>query len=263
MSHNLLLCVVALPLFLAPPAVAAPPATPAAKEGNGPDARALNSEAQTEYDLGHYRKALDLYESLYKLRPLPALLFNIAQCHRKLGELKEAANTYRSFIVYAEPGSGEMRKAQELLAQVELALSQGESATKVAPNETFQSTTPRERPPAPPVILVTAPPTPPPAAAAAPPAPAPAPAVVVSAPQKPAVRSHTTSYVLGGIGVAALAGGSVLGLVSMSAGNELSSGPHSRAEVDSLSSTKSGGAKAADVLFVVALGLGVGAVLAW
>src|SRR4051812_8016102 len=54
-------------------------------------ARQVNNEAQVEYELGHFQRSLELYEKAYKLRPIPGLLFNVAQCHRKLGQLKEAA----------------------------------------------------------------------------------------------------------------------------------------------------------------------------
>ena len=224
-------------------------------------AKELNTEAQAEFYLGHFKKALELYEKVYKLKQVPSLLFNIAQCHRKLGEFAEAGNTYRSFLVHATPGSAEALNAQELLEQVEAAIKQGETASKSAPNEAMQPGQASERPAADP---------PPKPAQPAVPAPAKeypaAPMVVVAPPPPPPpppVRSHSSSFLLGGIGAAALAGGAVLGLISSNAGKQLSSGQHSRAEVDSLSSTKSSGAIAADALFVAALGLGAVAVLSW
>jgi tetratricopeptide (TPR) repeat protein len=212
-----------------------------------PVARSLNADAQTEYDLGHYRKALETYEGLFKVRPLPSLLFNIAQCHRKLGELREAANTYRSYLVYAEPGSAEMLKAKELLAQVEDALKQSETAAKSPPNETLrpQAEHPTTR------TLVAALPrtevfTQPPA----PPAPSPP-------------RSRTRSYVVAGGGLAALAAGVVFGLRSRGAASDLSNSNHSSTEVTSLRSTGRTSAIVADVFFLAALGCGATAVILW
>src|SRR5438874_1850687 len=81
--------------------------------------RTLSRQVQVEYDLGHYEAALQHSEELYKLKPVPGVLFNVAQCHRQLGHLKEAARLYRSFLNHADPASTEAVKAQDLLAQVE------------------------------------------------------------------------------------------------------------------------------------------------
>src|SRR5919204_38140 len=61
-------------------------------------ARGLYEKGQRQYALGHFGEARQLFESAYQAKAAPALLFNIAQCHRKLGDLREAAALYRSFL---------------------------------------------------------------------------------------------------------------------------------------------------------------------
>src|SRR5216683_645646 len=55
-------------------------------------------DASAEYALGHYTQALAKFELAFKLKHVPGLLFNIAQCHRQLKQFELAATTYRSFI---------------------------------------------------------------------------------------------------------------------------------------------------------------------
>lgn len=50
------------------------------------------------YELGHYQEALTEYEAAYMEVPDPAFLFNIGQCHRKMGHDKEAARFYKSYL---------------------------------------------------------------------------------------------------------------------------------------------------------------------
>jgi hypothetical protein len=61
-------------------------------------AKALFAEANQHYSLGEFDKAMDSYSLAYRLKPLPAFLFNIAQCHRKLGHYKEAIAMYQNYL---------------------------------------------------------------------------------------------------------------------------------------------------------------------
>lgn len=53
-------------------------------------ARALYKDGMKAYDVGDFEGALVLYSDAYKLAPLPGFLFNIAQCHRQLGNFERA-----------------------------------------------------------------------------------------------------------------------------------------------------------------------------
>ncbi len=68
-------------------------------EGPVERARALFEQGNQHYHLGEFAKALELYKRAYRLKALPAFLFNIAQCHRKLEQYKEAVAMYQSYLV--------------------------------------------------------------------------------------------------------------------------------------------------------------------
>jgi tetratricopeptide (TPR) repeat protein len=107
-------------------------------------ARALYEKGQRQYELGHFAEARQLFESAYQAKAAPALLFNIAQCHRKLGDLRDAASLYRSFL-RADPDSRSAPLARELLQQVEEAMER-ETALRPAPPEALPVAAPIAQP---------------------------------------------------------------------------------------------------------------------
>jgi tetratricopeptide (TPR) repeat protein len=62
-------------------------------------AKAVFAEANQHYSLGEFDQAMASYSLAYRLQPLPAFLFNIAQCHRKLGHYKDAIAMYQNYLV--------------------------------------------------------------------------------------------------------------------------------------------------------------------
>jgi tetratricopeptide (TPR) repeat protein len=62
-------------------------------------AKALFAEANQHYSLGEFDKAMEIYSLAYRIKAVPASLFNIAQCHRKLGHYKEAVAMYQNYLV--------------------------------------------------------------------------------------------------------------------------------------------------------------------
>ena len=54
-------------------------------------AKELFAQGNQHYELGEYAKALELYKRAYQIKPLAEFLFNIGQCHRKLGQHKDEA----------------------------------------------------------------------------------------------------------------------------------------------------------------------------
>ncbi len=94
-------------------------------------ARALFADAQKSYDLGEFDQALPQYAEAYKLKPLPGFLFNIAQCHRQLGNFKEAAFFYGRFIDNSKPDAPNVELARQLLDDSnKQALAKAEAAAK-------------------------------------------------------------------------------------------------------------------------------------
>jgi tetratricopeptide (TPR) repeat protein len=123
-------------------------------------ARSLSEQARREYELGHFADAARLYESAYKLKPLPALLFNVAQCRRQMGDARGAVVAYRSFL-RGDPDHPSAPTARELLDQLEDALRKGAPAQPSAPAVTAtalvvaasQPAVAAKPPPAPPQAL--------------------------------------------------------------------------------------------------------------
>ena len=88
-------------------------------------AKGQAAKARQAYAAGQYEDALALFFTANRLDPRPALLFNLAQCHRQLGELVESASLYERYLAQDVKGNAAQRKlARELLAEVngELAL---------------------------------------------------------------------------------------------------------------------------------------------
>lgn len=130
-------------------------------------ARALFKEAQTAYDLGEFGKALGLYSDAYKLKALPGFLFNIAQCHRQLGNFKDAQFFYGRYIDNSSAKEPNVERARELLEDMKQ--KQADAEKKAAGDEKAAearqaelkhdaplaaSLTPADAPPPPPPLLL-------------------------------------------------------------------------------------------------------------
>jgi tetratricopeptide (TPR) repeat protein len=95
------------------PAPAAPP-----PEDTGQQAKSLYLQGDRAFNLGHYEEALALFEKAYNTKPVVGLLYNVATCHRFLGNLEQARRVYRAFI--NQTADGKLKAvAQEKLAEVE------------------------------------------------------------------------------------------------------------------------------------------------
>jgi Tetratricopeptide repeat len=94
-------------------ATAAPPGatlltTPAGPPASGPDrvatAKAHARQASAYYDVGRYADAFAEFEQAYLIEQDPALLYNMGQCQRKLGNVAEATQFYRTYLRRAPHG---------------------------------------------------------------------------------------------------------------------------------------------------------------
>jgi tetratricopeptide (TPR) repeat protein len=70
------------------------------------------------YDAHLFRRALAEFEAGYVASELPGFLINIAQCHRKLGELDDALREYRRYLDY-DSTSRAAREVREMVAELE------------------------------------------------------------------------------------------------------------------------------------------------
>lgn len=66
--------------------------------GSRAEAKAVFDRAQAQFERGRYRSALEGYRRAYALAPLPALLYDAAQCERKLRRYADAERDYRRFL---------------------------------------------------------------------------------------------------------------------------------------------------------------------
>lgn len=203
--------------------------TPVAK------AKALFKRAETHFSVGEFDKALDLYTEAYKTVQLSGFLFNIAQCHRYLGNCDKATFFYNRYLSLT-PSS----PIRDQIAVYLKACRPREPRPASAPTS-LPASTPVT---APRLAATTAPP------AASAPARAPA-----DAPERPRTRWLWTGAALS---VALLVTGTVTGAVAYGKNQEYKepSTPPARQE-----ELKSSGQKLA-VVSVTTLGLGGAAAIA-
>jgi tetratricopeptide (TPR) repeat protein len=164
MTRSLLVKVAAAALFVAamlPQSARAQEPDKAAKA-----ARAHFERAEASFNMGDFDKALAAYQAAYKAKPLPGFLFNVAQCHRNLGNHERALFFYRRYLAL-DPATPNRQLVEDLIVEEEKRQS-GKPKAAEAPAAV-----------APPPISVAPPPAaaaPPPITLAPPPAPAPPPA---------------------------------------------------------------------------------------
>jgi hypothetical protein len=61
-------------------------------------AREHSQRGDTLYDLQHFAEAAKEYEAAYQLKPIPDLLFNLAQAYRYAGDYNRAIVSFRAFL---------------------------------------------------------------------------------------------------------------------------------------------------------------------
>jgi len=237
------------------------------------EARKHAAQAKVHYDLGEFEKAAEEYIQVYRLRPLPALLFNIAQSYRQAGQYEKAKQFYRAYL-RENPDAKEsaavktaLREIDELLAKEKRAKEAPPTGVQPPPSEMAGGARAPGLPAGQQPTAATAPattpaPAPGQGAVAAGPAvqprtmPAPASALPEATTTVRAAPSNTRriwTYSLAGASVAMLAGGAMFAIKAKNADNELTARPHTTATADDLMSQS----KSAHLLSAVLLGAGV------
>src|SRR3954470_20883410 len=71
------------------------------------------------YEVAEFQKALEAFKRAYLNFEEPTLLFNIAQCHRQLGDKQEAARFYKTYLhkMPNAPNRGDVVKMIDTLEQ--------------------------------------------------------------------------------------------------------------------------------------------------
>ncbi|HLK88588.1 MAG TPA: tetratricopeptide repeat protein [Polyangia bacterium] len=134
-------------------------------------ARAHSQEGDAYYKLEKYANAIAEYEQAYLAKPDPSFLYNIAQCHRLMGQGAEAIKFYRRFLKDA-PNAPNRAVAEKHIRDLEEAAAHGPQPPASASSPVAPPPATAPPPAAPPTEPVT-PLSPPPGAASSLGAPAP------------------------------------------------------------------------------------------
>ena len=256
------------------------------------EARQHAAKAKVHYDLGEFEKAAEEYILVYRLRPLPALLFNIAQSYRQAGQYDKAKQFYRAYL-RENPDPQTTAAVKKALKEIDELLAK-EKKTREAPPSGVRDAPPSEmagrgQPAAPtaqparpttqtpPAVVTTIPPAQSPATqpvaspavsqpsgsqqTAAPASALPAPTVTTTTAMRsePSSTRRTWTYALAGASVAMLGGGALFAMKAKNIDNELTSGPHSTATADDLMSQSKSAHGLSAVLLGAGLAAGIGA----
>jgi hypothetical protein len=95
-------------------------------------ARAHSQEGDAYYKLEKYAGAITEYEQAYLAKPDPSFLYNIAQCHRLMGNGAEAIHFYRRFLTDA-PNAPNRAVAEKHIRELEDLASHGTAPPPTIP----------------------------------------------------------------------------------------------------------------------------------
>jgi tetratricopeptide (TPR) repeat protein len=111
-------------VFVVAGLVASLAAAPArsASDARTEKAREHYLQADAFYKLDRYASALQEYEQAYLAKPDPSFLYNIAQCHRLMGDKAEAVKFYRRYLNDA-PNAANREVAEKHIKDLETMLA--------------------------------------------------------------------------------------------------------------------------------------------
>jgi tetratricopeptide (TPR) repeat protein len=98
------------------------------------EARHSFQAAEAHFRGGRFSEALAAYQAGYDKAPLPGFLINIAQCHRRLGDLRKARATYQKFMMVA-PDSPHLPEVKTLISELDKLLADLNDETALPPSE--------------------------------------------------------------------------------------------------------------------------------
>jgi tetratricopeptide (TPR) repeat protein len=81
-------------------------------------AKARYESGVRHFDLSEYDQALGDFKEAYRNKPDPVFLYNIAQCHRKLGHTDDAITFYQSYLRRA-PDAKNRDEVERRIAELE------------------------------------------------------------------------------------------------------------------------------------------------
>jgi len=198
---------------------AAPPEPPpaAAPGDKAAEAKAAYKRGADLYRAGRYSAAIAEFQAADKLKPSPALHYNMGQAWEKLGDIPAALAAYARYL-QLDPKAPNREAVERTMSSLE--------AKVPAPTSTSLSA----NPPAPPLEATRPDP----------------------APQPVERKNWLGPIIASGLGVVAAGAGVVLGVQARNAQNALLAGGNDRQQADALVSKAKSDATAANVLYGVA-----------
>ncbi len=82
------------------------------------EAKLLFAQGQKLYAERQYAAAVEKFEAAYRLKPHPAVTFNIARSYEALGDLPRALRSYRAYLA-AQPHAADRDQVERTIAQLE------------------------------------------------------------------------------------------------------------------------------------------------
>ena len=129
-------------------AAQAPPPSP-----NTERARQAFLEGQTAYEAGDYEEAIRLWEQAYEIDPRPALHYNLAQAHGRLGHTVEEVQALERFVQAADPSdplaadaAGRLARARERVARTAVRIINAPPGALIVVDGENHGQTPRTEP---------------------------------------------------------------------------------------------------------------------
>ena len=96
-------------------------------------ARSHFKKAERAFNLGKFAEALISYQAAFEAKPLPAFVFNIAQCHRNLDDPERALFFYRRYLA-RDPEGPHRRLVEGLIEEQQAKLAEKAEAEESARN---------------------------------------------------------------------------------------------------------------------------------
>jgi tetratricopeptide (TPR) repeat protein len=124
------------------------------------EARAHFQAGEAHFKASAFDEALAEYQQGYEAKPLPGFLVNIAQCQRRLGDLKKARATYQKFVLVA-PDSPLVPQVRSMIAEIDGLLEKEPETPAAGPDADAKPTVAVPAPAAPVLVASASAPAPP------------------------------------------------------------------------------------------------------
>jgi len=106
-------------------------------------ARQHYQKGKQHFDLGKWDEAIAEFEEAYRLHNDPTLLFNLAQAHRRKGDLQRALDLYKNYIIE----NPESPKRDEIARRIQTLEKEIKSTARRQPTSASPVAKPNEPPP--------------------------------------------------------------------------------------------------------------------